>query len=172
MTVPPLRTARLRLRPLIPLDAEPLRAAIDDFEVSKWLSVVPHPYGLDEALGFIGRVADSGERAWVIDDGRLSGIIGLGNEFGYWIARDRWGRGYATEGARAVLRWHFGEGPGGDVTAGHFRDNAASARVLHKLGFQPAGPRIIACRARGHDMDGHALRLSRPDWEAASRTRA
>jgi len=167
--LPQLKTARLRLRPLTPLDAESLRAAIDDVEVSKWLSVVPHPYTLDDALWFIGHAADSGAQVWVIDDGRLSGIIGLGDEFGYWIARDRWGRGYATEATRAVLRWHFGDGPGDDVTAGHFLDNAASARVLAKLGFRPAGPRRIPCRARGQDMDSMGMRLTRADWQAAAR---
>ena len=172
MSARPIRTARLRLRPLTPLDAEPLRAAIDDFEVARWLSAVPHPYTLDNALWFIGHVADGDEPVWVIDDGALAGIMGLGAEFGYWIARDRWGRGYATEAGRAVLRWHFGAGPGDDVVAGHFVENAASARVLEKLGFQPTGLRTTPCQARGADMDSRAMRLTRAGWEAAARTPA
>ena len=167
--VPVLRTARLRLRPLTPLDAEALRATIDDFAISQWLSVVPHPYSLDDALSFIGHVADTDGRTWVIDDGALAGIIGCGDEFGYWLARDRWGQGLATEAGRAVLRWHFSDGPGDDLVAGHFIDNAASARVLTKLGFRQTGPRRIPCRARGHDMDSMGMRLTRTDWQAAAR---
>jgi len=169
MTVPTLRTSRLRLRPLTPLDAAPLQAAIDDFAVTQWLSVVPHPYTLDDAVSFIGHVADTGGLTWVVDDGALAGVIGLGDEFGYWIARDRWGRGYATEAGRAVLRWHFGDGTRGDVLAGHFLDNVASARVLGKLGFRPTGSRRIPCRARGHHMDSMGMCLTRAGWLAASR---
>jgi len=169
---PALRTARLRLRPLVPLDAEPMRSAIDDIAVAEWLSVVPHPYTLDDALSFIGLVADGHETVWVIDDGALAGIVGLGAEFGFWLARSRWGRGYATEAGRAVMRWHFGDGPGDDVVAGHFLENTASARVLEKLGFLPTGLRTVHCRARDCDMASRSMRLSRQAWETQARARA
>jgi RimJ/RimL family protein N-acetyltransferase len=166
VSTPRLRTNRLLLRPLVALDAEALRAAIDDFEVVKWTSVIPFPYTLDDALWFIGQVADGQQNAWVIDEGGFAGIIGMGDELGYWLTQDRWGKGYATEAGQAVLRWHFRVGPGGDVTSGHFIENVRSAHVLEKLGFQEAGLRMIPCRARGHDMESRRMILTRDRWLA------
>lgn len=166
MTTPRLRTARLLLRPLMPQDAPALRDAIDNFEVAKWTSVVPHPYTLDDAVSFIGHIADGQALAWVIDDGGFAGVMGLGPELGYWLSQDRWGKGFATEAGQAVLRWHFRVGPGGDVPSGHFIENARSAHVLEKLGFLEDGLRMIPCRARGHDMDSRRMILTRDCWLA------
>ena len=172
MAPPLLRSDRLRLRPLTVLDAERLRALIDDFEVAQWLSVVPHPYTLDDAVAFIARLADEDPLVWAIDDGALCGVIGLESELGYWIARDRWGQGYGTEAAHRALRWHFSQGAGTDVLAGHFLDNARSARVLNKLGFVETGFRRIPCRALGHDIDSRAMLLTRTAFLARLRPSA
>ena len=60
-------------------------------------------------------------------------------ELGYWIAREYWGRGYATEAARAVLRLAKVLGHREAGVAGHFIDNPASGAVLRKVGFEPTG---------------------------------
>ena len=54
---------------------------------------------------------------------------------GYWIARDHWGRGYASEAGRAALEVVRALGHR-RVQAGHYVDNPASGRVLRKLGFR------------------------------------
>jgi RimJ/RimL family protein N-acetyltransferase len=63
---------------------------------------------------------------------KIIGAVGLGGkngqvELGYWIGREHWGRGYASEAARAVLRLAGALGHR-RVVAGHFIDNPASAR--------------------------------------------
>jgi RimJ/RimL family protein N-acetyltransferase len=59
-------------------------------------------------------------------------------EIGYWISRNHWGNGFATEATRAVLS--VARSLGHDrIEAGHFLDNPASGRVLRKLGFTPTG---------------------------------
>jgi RimJ/RimL family protein N-acetyltransferase len=66
-------------------------------------------------------------------------VQGIG-ELGYWIGRPYWGRGYATAGARLVLSFGFGELGLRSIRATCLTTNAASARVLEKLGFEFEGP--------------------------------
>ncbi|MEY4160012.1 MAG: hypothetical protein RLZZ136_633 [Pseudomonadota bacterium] len=78
-----------------------------------------------------------------VDGARVIGCVGLsatatGAELGYWIGQDYWGRGYATEAARAVLRLARTLGHR-SLQATHFVDNPASAQVLCKVGFVPTG---------------------------------
>ena len=74
--------------------------------------------------------------------GRLVGEAGLQEleagpdvEVGYTLARAAWGRGYATEAARAVLRWGFAGLRLPRVVAVADPANRASLRVLEKLGM-------------------------------------
>ena len=69
-------------------------------------------------------------------------------ELGYWIAEKRWGRGYATEAARALLATAAGLGHR-RIVSGHFTDNPASGAVLAKLGFRRTGTVQSASLARG-----------------------
>ena len=56
-------------------------------------------------------------------------------DFGYRIAREHWGRGFATEAGRAVLRHGFADLGFASVVAISYVENAASIRVIEKLGF-------------------------------------
>ena len=57
-----------------------------------------------------------------------------GTEVGWGIRRDRWGRGYATEGAVAALDWAFATLGWTDVIHCIDEENTASARVAERLG--------------------------------------
>jgi RimJ/RimL family protein N-acetyltransferase len=60
-------------------------------------------------------------------------------EVGYRLLHEAWGRGFATEGARELVRYGF-ENVGLDRIVGlTHRDNAASQRVLTKAGLRPFG---------------------------------
>ncbi|EYD73599.1 50S ribosomal protein acetyltransferase [Rubellimicrobium mesophilum DSM 19309] len=159
-----LRTARLALRPIEEADLSTLVERINDFEIARWLSVVPFPYTQADAKWFLAHARDDAGKVWVIDDGQLRGIIGLGHEFGYWLERGAWGRGLATEAGRAVLGWHFAQPGAGEVFAGHFLGNDRSANVLAKLGFEPVGLRLSPCRARGHEVHSRLMRLTPDRW--------
>ena len=54
---------------------------------------------------------------------------------GYRFRRDAWGKGYATEGARALVRKGFSELGVQRVVATTYEDNLASRRVMEKLGM-------------------------------------
>jgi RimJ/RimL family protein N-acetyltransferase len=60
-------------------------------------------------------------------------------ELGFHLHRAYWGRGLAEEAARAVIRYAFESLGLETLFAGHHPENAASRRVLEKLGFQYAG---------------------------------
>jgi RimJ/RimL family protein N-acetyltransferase len=81
------------------------------------------------------------------ESGRLIGNAGIRMrtpgvvtaDMGYEIAPDEWGRGYASEAARAVLNFGFRELRLHRVWAECIAGNAASERVLQKLGMRLEG---------------------------------
>ncbi len=142
------RTNRLLLRPSWPEDAQELCQAVADELIVRNLGSLPWPYGIDDARAFVER-ENSPELPSLLlmlrTDGapRLIGACGLQDadgqaELGYWIARPYWGLGFATEAAKAVVEIARAAGHR-KLVAGHFTDNPASARVLHKAGFRPTG---------------------------------
>jgi ribosomal-protein-alanine N-acetyltransferase len=74
---------------------------------------------------------------------------GRSAELGYYIARDHWGRGIATEAALAITRVGFESFGFLKLTSGYHADNPASGRVLAKLGFTIIGTSSRPCLADG-----------------------
>jgi ribosomal-protein-alanine N-acetyltransferase len=60
-------------------------------------------------------------------------------DMGYELDPDHWGKGYATEAARAVLRFGFTDMGLHRVSAACVADNTGSAHVLEKIGMQQEG---------------------------------
>ena len=60
-------------------------------------------------------------------------------DIGYELSPQHWGRGYATEAARAIVRFGFTELNVHRIWAWCIAENTASARVLEKLGMQLEG---------------------------------
>lgn len=74
------------------------------------------------------------------DDGAFVGRAGFGRfgddfELGYTLRRGHWGHGYATEIAGALGEWFFATRSEPRFTGYAHRDNAASRRVLSKIGM-------------------------------------
>jgi [ribosomal protein S5]-alanine N-acetyltransferase len=104
-------------------------------------------------------------RCVVLDDGAVAGTITLDGivrgpaqsaHMGYWIDRDRNGRGLATSAVAAMLERAFGSLGLHRVEAGAIVDNRASRRVLEKNGFTFIGiaPRYLFAGCAWQD---HAL---------------
>ena len=153
------RTERLLLRPGWLEDAPALARIASDEAVARNLTRLPSPYGMADAEAFLASQAEQSCPPLLIfrrtdADPELIGSIGFGcgtdgeREFGYWIARAHWGRGYATEAGRAVIDIARKGLRLPKLSAGHFTDNPASGRVLEKLGFCPIG-RIAARYSAG-----------------------
>lgn len=169
-----IRSERLFLRPGWPEDWSELRARIADEGIVRNLAQAPWPYTADSARAFLRAEQNARCPQLLVtlptsEGSALIGCAGLtpgpdGIELGYWIARDRWGQGYATEAARAVLTLARTLGHR-RLIANHFADNAASDRVLRKLGFRPTGEtRPSFCLARGETVPAltYALALDGP----------
>ena len=166
-------TERLLLRPGWAEDAPALAAAIGDEAVSRNLSRVPWPYGPDDAHAFLALPAEPLRPCFLLflrDGGALVGGIGLHGadqpELGYWIARDRWGRGLATEAGRAVVALADDSLRVTRVVASHALDNPASGRVLGKLGFSSLGEGRLHSVARNGEMAVRLLARDRPGLPA------
>jgi RimJ/RimL family protein N-acetyltransferase len=156
-------TERLLLRPGWAEDAAALARAIGDAAVARNLARVPHPYGVADAEAFLSLPHDPVRPRFLIcrrDDGAVIGGVGLHDglvpELGYWIAQAEWGRGYATEAARAVVELADMSLRLPRLVASHAIDNPASGRVLAKLGFSPTG-RVAKLPSLGR---GYAMKVA------------
>ncbi len=142
------RTERLLLRPSWPEDAAAIYNGINDEGIVRNLARAPWPYTLEDAESFAALQHDLIYPNFMLmkrTDGapELIGSCGLGEydgmaELGYWIARPHWGKGYASEAAKAVIGVAKAIGHK-RLLCGHYTDNPASGRVMIKQGFQPVG---------------------------------
>lgn len=145
-----LRTQRLLLRPWRPDDLAPFAALNADPEVMRHFPAVLSREASDEfAERLMSRFADHGWGLWaaeVVGGAPFIGFIGLNPatfpapftpalEVGWRLAREHWGRGYAPEGARAVLDFAFDELGVDEIVSFTAVANTNSRRVMEKLGL-------------------------------------
>jgi [ribosomal protein S5]-alanine N-acetyltransferase len=145
-----ITTARLVLRRPKPSDAAAMYDYGRDPEVTRYMDWRTHA-SLADARAFLKGAArrwESGEEySWAItvkrDDRRIGSVgcrvRGHAVDLGYVLSRNYWGRGYATEAARAVLEWARARKGVYRVWATCDVENTASARVLEKLGMSREG---------------------------------
>jgi RimJ/RimL family protein N-acetyltransferase len=84
---------------------------------------------------------------------------------GYWIAREHWGRGIASEALTQFLAAKRAR----PIFARAAKDNAASIRVLEKCGFRRIGEDVGYSYARGRDVEEFIFELSRSETPGAAR---
>jgi RimJ/RimL family protein N-acetyltransferase len=166
VALPELETPRLRLRPLTPADRDALWSIYADPEVSKGL--ITRPQSPAEFVRPFEQMLELASTLgmWAIrdrEDGRLIGRCGFypsseppagTPELAYLLARSHWGKGLATEAARHCLDLAFLEQGWPEVVALVRVGNAASARVLAKLGMEL----VRRSEVRGTPADLYRLR--------------
>jgi RimJ/RimL family protein N-acetyltransferase len=150
---PTLETPRLVLRPFALSDAPEVERLAGERAIADTTINIPHPYPPGAAAEWIESHAPA-YRAGTLhsfavverESGNLVGAVGLvvkaahrRAELGYWIGVAWWNRGYATEAARAALRYAFETLGLNRVQATHFLRNQASGRVMRKLGMTHEG---------------------------------
>lgn len=146
-----LRTGRLVLRFPQLDDAHAIyHGYATDPEVARWVIWAPHT-SIDDTYRFLTQFIASGRRAdqypWVITLGAGDILIGAMHlrlhrpraELGFNLARQFWGRGFATEAVEAVIAFARSLAGIERVQAFCHVKNAASARVLEKAGMQCEG---------------------------------
>jgi RimJ/RimL family protein N-acetyltransferase len=110
-------------------------------------------------------------------DGRLVGGCGLhamsienrSSFLGYCLHRGVWGNGYGTEAAAALLAFGFGRLGLHRMSATCDTENAASARVLEKVGMRREGHFRDDTRVRGRWRDSYLYAVLDHEWEGARR---
>ena len=155
-----IQTERLLLRPYATSDAAAVTAQIGDFEVSKWLTRVPYPYAVSDALDFFARVADLPLVFAVCRADDLVGCVSVMDcDLGYWYGATHWGQGYATEAVKAVLRFGFETLKLHRIEAGCAIANVGSIKVLEKSGMALEGRRreILPLKSGWSDNFSYAI---------------
>lgn len=150
---PKIVTERLILRFFTLSDAPQVVLLVNDYDIAAMTLRIPHPYHEEMATEWIKTHEDGYLKKELAnfaisskDDGELIGTVGLEivmehvrAGLGYWIGKEFWGRGYATEAAKAVLEFGFDKLNLNRIHAEHFTDNPASGRVLQMIGMAKEG---------------------------------
>jgi ribosomal-protein-alanine N-acetyltransferase len=151
-----IRTARLRMRPWTLGDVDELHRLWTDPDVRRYLwddEVISRERAVAEIERSIEDFRRDGFGEWVVISKPERLVIGFcgyrrlddppGVELMYGLAPSHWHRGLATEAARAVLRWGFEAHGFERVYAGADPPNAASLRVMKRLGMTFEARRFI-----------------------------
>jgi RimJ/RimL family protein N-acetyltransferase len=179
LPTPTLHTARLRLRPFTGADADALFALHSNAHVLRYWDSPPwsEPARAERFIAVCRQLGEDGSGARVAmdraSDGVFIGWCGLTKwnpdyrsaSLGYCLDDEAWGHGYATEAARALLQWGFETLDLNRVQAEADTRNAASARVLEKLGFVLEGTLREDCVVNGDVSDSWVYGLLRREWQ-------
>jgi RimJ/RimL family protein N-acetyltransferase len=171
---PELRTERLLLRRWRPQDRERFAAMNADPRVMEYF---PALLSREESDAGVDRVeahfAQRGFGLWAVElpgGAPFIGFIGLYTpayeahftpcvEIGWRLAAEHWGRGYATEGARAALAFGFERVRLAEIVSLTVPANVRSRRVMEKLGMthDEADDFDHPLVAHGHPLKRHVL---------------
>ncbi|MGE5358401.1 MAG: GNAT family N-acetyltransferase [Bacteroidales bacterium] len=147
-SVPSIETPRLRLRSFREDDLPAYAALCADPEVMRYVRghAIDRPEAWREMALFLGHWALRGYGMWAVEErasGALVGRIGLHypdgwpeREVGWALAREVWGRGYATEGCRAALDYAFRSLGWPRIISLIHPDNERSKRLALRVGMQ------------------------------------
>ncbi|GEP32702.1 acetyltransferase [Nocardioides szechwanensis] len=179
LPTPMLLTDRLRLRPFTSGDADALLALHSNTRVLRYWDG-PAWTERGRADGFLARCGQLAEEGTgtrlAIERGSDDAFLGWCSltrfepehrraSLGYILDDAAWGCGYATEAARAMLRWAFDTLDLNRVQAEADTRNPASARVLEKLGFVREGTLREDCVVNGEVSDSWVYGLLRREWD-------
>ena len=184
MPAPEQNTERLVLRGFSDADREPFAAMNADPRVMEHFPTLLTRAESDAFVDRIQRRWDAdGLGLWAVErreDGRFLGFTGLVLErsgmplgpcveIGWRFAAEAWGNGYATEAARAALRFGFEVLDLEEILSWTVPANTASRRVMERIGMTHDSaddfdhPRHLANdRIRRHVL----YRVSREQWTA------
>jgi len=183
-SIPVLETERLVLRAPRLEDAENIAMLANERRIAENTARIPHPYTLADAKTFLAAANRSDQETTfliALTDGTIIGACGLelrdgpgGSggpsaagampELGCWLGVAYWGRGFATEAARALIDHAFTDLELEALQAGARVTNPASRRVLEKCGFQWTGVGLYRIRALKSSAPIDRFRLERSIW--------
>jgi RimJ/RimL family protein N-acetyltransferase len=176
--LPTLEADRVRLRPLLPTDADGIFAVFSNSEVMRYWSTPPLPNRVDaEQLiaEIINDVASGKMMKWAIarkSDDLAIGTATLFNpdlnngraELGYALGRDFWGQGLMAEALQTLLNYAFEGLELRRLEADVDPRNTASIRTLERLGFKREGYLRERWHVAGEIQDALFYGLLKREW--------
>jgi RimJ/RimL family protein N-acetyltransferase len=178
-----IETKRLWLRWPRASDAPAITSFASLAEVARMTATIPHPYPPGEAERFImrARTGNASGTAIVLamtekcgarqTIGLLSATLAAEGdiEFGYVVAPQMCGKGFASEAVKALADTVFGLTRANRILANSRADNVASRRVLEKTGFAFVDNGLDFLPARGGLHHCDRFQLDRKTWAARRR---
>ena len=176
---PEIRTQRLLLRRWRTSDRTPFAALNADPRVRECFPDCLSREQSDASADLIeAHFAEHGFGMWAVEIpgvAEFAGFIGMSIprfaahftpcvEIGWRLAAEHWGRGYATEGARACLDYGFDVLGRSEIVSFTAVNNTRSRRVMEKLGMtrDPADDFDHPALPDGHPLQRHVLYRIRP----------
>lgn len=172
-----IETSRLILRDMLPEDVDAMFELDSDPEVVKFIGIKPAA-NKDETAAMIEFVRqqyiDNGIGRWVAVEksgGEVVGWSGLKfitksennrNHFydvGYRLLKRHWGKGYATESAKAALQFGFEVMKLDEIIGTVHAENYASQRVLNKCGLK------FIENFMHDELPCHWMSIKRDEWK-------
>ncbi|NDE63652.1 MAG: N-acetyltransferase [Chlamydiae bacterium] len=182
-----IRTDRLILRQWCSEDLEPFASINADPRVREYFPGLQTREESDHSVSLVSNhIEKFGWGFWaasLAETGEFIGFIGLEDvyfqanfvpavEIGWRLAFKHWGKGYATEGALACLRYAFETLKLNEIVSFTVVENTRSRRVMEKIGMHHDSkddfdhPKL----PEGHPLSRHVLyRLGRDEWKKQQR---
>ncbi|MBX9690214.1 MAG: GNAT family N-acetyltransferase [Candidatus Obscuribacterales bacterium] len=175
-----LDTPRLRLRELSPLDASLIVSFANNKSINLFLGFasLSSQAGVDDYIARAAASASADPRLsyklamTIKPSDSLKGSCWLDIEdsesnnasVGYFVSADCWGNGYATEMMKALIRFGFNNLQLHRIYANCDQGNAASRRVLEKIGMTPEGLLRQHCKRSYGWADVLMYGILRSEW--------
>lgn len=163
---------------------ELFQSQLKDLEQTKYMYVIPHPYTLEDGKNFVEYLKSIRDNQkeyelgiFLKENDQFLGAMSLHDinlEFqtasiGYWVAKEHWRKGIATEAARVLLRFGFEELGLNRIYAELQKENVASLTLLVRLGFQIEGLQRQHVKNKGILVDRYICGLLREDYYRKAR---
>ncbi|MDA3836443.1 MAG: GNAT family N-acetyltransferase [Nanoarchaeota archaeon] len=178
-----LETERLILRKPQKKDYSDLQEGINNINIAKEITSMPHPYTLDMVQDYFGKQInkwedqDPKDLLFVIElksEEKVIGAMGLYGidrkkgiaETGSWINEDYWRHGYITEAKIAANTFAFNSLGLEKLISPVFADNIASNATQRKMGYEFIGKEEekCSCLATGEEHEVNIYELAKAKW--------
>ena len=174
---PPPTDGVVTLRPWAESDLPRVVECFADPTISRWLPMIPYPYTEGDARKWFASLvprcaAGTGAGFAVVDavSGELLGGIGFRPdderraEVGYWVRKERRGRGIATRALRLASVWAIADLGFARIQLHCDVENVASQRVAEKAGYTREGVLRAWLEVDGEPRDHLLYSLLATEW--------